>query len=1190
MFLKELEICGFKSFAKKTKLYFRDGVTGIVGPNGCGKSNIIDAVRWVLGEQNIRSLRGVQITDIIFSGNHKNKSLNMAEVSILLDNSQKYFPLDWEEINIKRRIYRSGEVENFINGIPCKLKDIQELFMNTGLGRNAYSIIAQGEIEMVLSAKPADRRYLFEEAAAISKYKYEKQKTLKNTQEVEENLNRVYFMLSEVENNLKIYAEEAENLKKYKLYQQEIKDLELYLIAQKYHLYKNNLLKGEKKVGLLAKNRENILSILKKKEEELNAINQELNDLEKKKERCIKEKYELEAKRNEIKNKYLIKSQKKDDLKKRLFVLQLESEKIESKINILQQNNRDIDKQLNEIEKNKEEADYQFKRLKTDREKYIKFLKNISSLENNIEKNIYTCSQKKMFYHEKEIKYNTTITLLKENQKKISDKKNLINQQIKKLNQEKENCQKFLRESEEILSNNNLNLRKIQEKIKEIEYNSHQLLFHIRKDKQEVRLKEERKNILLRLLRDSLVLSEEDEATFIKQYYHFNPEGNCDRLIKFIEFIPEEYEKIIEIALRDKINIFVVDKIDHQFSIFNYLSQDKIKKIKIIPLRLFDKKNYIKVEKDLKFKNSKIIGFADELIKCKEKYKELFHNILGKTLILKDKSIAFDLYSQFIGKYEIITLDGLLIELDGTISCFDFNTQNEKTNIFYLQRKINYLNQEIEDLQTKVKDNEFYLKENEGKYNLLLQERKHLNIILEDSKRAIRDNYVNLNKIILCLDEAKNNVKNLFLEEENLLKEKVKITKKCQLFNFVSINLEMYIKKIENNLKLIKETNSRRGKLLNEISNKLSFLEKSIALDNQECNNLKDKKENFNVYFNEYLSDLKKQKDLMEEYKQEINLIKNSEKEFKIQLKNIEGEVRTANWSLEKIQKNIYEKNKLLEINKNEEEQLLKNLEQNKDEFHREDLLKVQYQEKCKIIEEDIKNVYKINIQDLNYYTNKASSQKDANQKIDILRNNILNMGKINFEAENRYHGQLARYDNLRKKYDEIFQAKKILEKMGYEVDKLAKKRFIEVFEQARLNFKKFFTELFGGGEADLYFEERDDIFQSGINIIAHPPGKDNRNIELLSSGEKSITAMALLLSLWKVNPSPFCFFDEIDTSLDELNAERLSSLLKGEELRKSQLIIITHQKSTIEAADSLYGITMEETGVSKVVSVKLNQ
>jgi len=1189
MFLKELEVYGFKSFAKKTKLTFRDGITGIVGPNGCGKSNLIDAVRWVLGEQNIRSIRGTQITDIIFTGNHQERPLNIAEVSILLDNSQKFFPLDWEEISIKRRIYRSGETENFINGFPCKLKDIQELFMNTGLGRNAYSIIAQGEIEMVLSVKPADRRYLFEEAAAISKYKYDKQKTIKSIEEVETNLNRIGLILSEIESNLDIFAEEAKNLQKYKSFQKEIRDLELYLIFQKYNYYKNNLLRGKKRIEFFKKNREKIITTLQEEETALNILNQELLELNKEKERHIKEEYELENQKNKAKNEHLTLEQKRDDLEKRLFSLKAENEKLHDKIKFLQQNKEDIDLKIVKILEQGEIAQQQISDLKENLEKKMKFVKAISSIRDSNKKSIQEYSKKRLFYREKEIKYHATATILEVNLRKIRNKKNLMNEQIKKLTEDRDRYQKAILESKSKIEAEDM--RKVEKKIEEITNILSKLEFLIRNDHQEINLKEERKNILNRLLENSLLLKEEEEKSFIQKYYQNNPGGFCSKLIKLIDYIPAEYEKIIEITLQDKLNVFVVDNVDAQFSIFKYLPKGKAEKLKIIPLQWFDQqRNIVKKETELDIKDENIIGFANELIICKERYKKLFQALLGKILILKDKNTAFNLYQQLVGKYKITTLDGLIIELDGTICWLNSDPQDKESNIFYLEREIGHLNKEIENLKVRIKDQEFDLKENTKKYYLLLQQKENLNLRWKVKEREVKENYDNLNKIVLVLEETKSNLVNLSREEENLIEEKKEMTKKWTLYNSVSNNLEIYHKNIEENLKLVDDLILRRRESLDKMSSKISSLENCVALNQQQMNNLKEKKENFSIYINEYLSDYHSQKDLIEEYKKEIDKIKKSSELLKIQLEDLEDKIDISRKNLIRISNNIQEKMKIFELKKEEKEELQKNLEENKDDYHQEELSVVQYQEKCGIIEGEIINNYKIALQDLEYYKDKSLSQKEANQRIEILKKNILDMGKINFEAENRYQEQLIRYNTFRKSYDEIFQARTLLEKIYQEIDKLAKKRFLEVFEQVRMHFKKFFNELFHGGEAELYLDKNGDILQSGINIIAQPPHKDTRNIELLSSGERSITAIALLLSLWKVNPSPFCFFDEIDTSLDELNADRLSSLLKGEELKKSQLIIITHQKSTIEAADSLYGITMEESGISKVVSVKLNK
>ena len=285
MFLKELEIYGFKSFGKKIKLSFNSGITAIVGPNGCGKSNITDAVRWVLGEQNIRSLRGKQITDIIFSGNHQEKPLNLAEVSLTVNNYEKLLPLDWEEINIKRRIYRSGETESFINGIPCKLKEIQELFMNTGLSKNTYSIIAQGEVDLILSAKPSERRYLFEEAASISKYRHEKKKTLDKIEETNNNLDKIENIISEIKNQLLILEEEAKHLNSYKISQEEIKNLELFLIYQKYNLCRTNLSKIKRNLEQYENEKNKIIKKIKEEETAINSLNIELNNLSKKQEK-----------------------------------------------------------------------------------------------------------------------------------------------------------------------------------------------------------------------------------------------------------------------------------------------------------------------------------------------------------------------------------------------------------------------------------------------------------------------------------------------------------------------------------------------------------------------------------------------------------------------------------------------------------------------------------------------------------------------------------------------------------------------------------------------------------------------------------------------------------------------------------------------------------------------------------------
>jgi len=433
VFLKELEIYGFKSFGKKIKLSFNSGVTAIVGPNGCGKSNITDAVRWVLGEQNIRSLRGKQLTDIIFSGNHSEKPLNIAEVSLTLDNSEKVLPVDWEEINIKRRIYRSGETENMINGIPCKLKDIQELFMNTGLSKNAYSIVAQGEVDLILNAKPSERRYLFEEAASISKYKYEKQKTLKKIEVIDNNLDKIENIISEIKNQLLILEEEAEHLKNYKVCQENIKKLELFLIYQKYNLCRTNLSRIKKNLEQYEKEKDEIIINIEKDETKISSLNIELTNLRKEQEKYKYENYELDNRKKIIQSELNLKLQKKTDVEKRLIDLKKEVESISQKIVICEQNIEAVN--LNILEINTKLDSFNQKVIDLDREfeNMSKFTDSLCILESNSNKILEKISEKELLSKEIKIKYKTTLDIININLGRIRKKRILLENQLKSM-------------------------------------------------------------------------------------------------------------------------------------------------------------------------------------------------------------------------------------------------------------------------------------------------------------------------------------------------------------------------------------------------------------------------------------------------------------------------------------------------------------------------------------------------------------------------------------------------------------------------------------------------------------------------------------------------------------------------------------------------------------------------------------
>jgi len=1183
LFLKELEIYGFKSFAKRTKLSFNSGITAIVGPNGCGKSNITDAIRWVLGEQNIRSLRGKQLIDIVFSGNHKEKPLNMAEVSLTLNNSEKILPVVWEEINIKRRIYRSGETENFINGFPCKLKDIQEIFMNTGLSKNAYSIVAQGEIDFILSAKPSDRGYLFEEAASISKYKYEKEKILKNIEEIHNNLDKVFNIISEIKNQLVILEEEAKHLKNYKIGQEKIRDLELFLIYQKYDLYRTNLSKINKIIEKYKQDKCEIIKKIEEKELAINALNIDLMKLNREQEKYKDENYEINNRNKLYQNKLDLIAQKKIDLEKRLIYLKKEVKNISQKISTSNQNKEKVNLSVLEINQKLEDFNNKLNYLNREYIKKTKFINSINLLNNNFKKILKNLSEKESFLKEKKIKYETTLKVININLEKIKEKKKFLENQLKVL---------IMKENDfrNVTIKKSRNIKGIQQKlnedkIKEIENNLKKIQLDLEKDKQSVKLKEERRDILKKILDNNILKNDNKIEMFCFKYSQEYPNNICKKLIKIIDQIPSKYEKVIEIALKESLNSIVVSNISTALNIISLLSKNELNEIKLISLDLI-KKIKIFSNNQIKISDENIYGFADQIITYSQEYQELFKVLLGHVLIVKDIQSALNFSKEYLGIYKIISLDGMVIDLDGSVSIY-LNSMNGQENIFYLEKEIKKLDEEIEDLHTQIIKNKNYIEKYNNIYNSWLEENNKIKKLLQQNEKENADSINNLNEIVLAIHKLKDNLKDILNEEKNILEEKRNILKKCYTFKKDHNTISEYKINIKNVMQNISIIINKRDNHINNIIKNINDVKSLILINKEKLINLSEKKEDVSSYKNEYLLELEEKKNLIEEYtKNLIKMSKNIE-EFSVQIDNQSKSNTLSLKKIEQIKITVQNKSNLLKSTLPEKNNQQKLNELIKDKQHKEEILKVQYQEKYDNLEKEVNKNYNLPLEKLQFYKNVSTSQKEANQQVDILREDILKMGQINFDAESKYNNQLQRYNLLSEKYNKIGEAKKYLKILISEIDQIAMERFKETFNRVRLYFNEIFKKIFSGGEGDLILNFNKNILQSEIDIIAHPPEKKMQNIELLSSGEKALTAIALLFALWKVNPSPFCFFDEIDTSLDEINAEKLASLLKGEDLNKSQLIIITHQKSTMEAADTLYGITMEESGISKLVSVK---
>jgi len=1186
VFLKELEIYGFKSFGKKINLSFNSGVTAIVGPNGCGKSNITDAVRWVLGEQNIRSLRGKQLTDIIFSGNHSEKPLNIAEVSLTLDNSEKVLPVDWEEINIKRRIYRSGETENMINGIPCKLKDIQELFMNTGLSKNAYSIVAQGEIDLILNAKPSERRYLFEEAASISKYKYEKQKTLKKIEVIDNNLDKIENIISEIKNQLLILEEEAKHLKNYKVCQEKIKNLELFLIYQKYNLCRTNLSRIKKNLEQYEKEKDEIIKNIEKDESKINSLSIELTNLKEEQEKYKYENYELDNRKKIIQSELNLRLQKKTDVEKRLIDLKKEVESISQKIVVCEQNIEAVN--LNILGINTKLDSFNQKVIDLDREfeNMSKFTNSLCILKSNSNKLLEKISEKELFSKEIKIKYKTTLDIININLEKIRKKRILLENQLKNMVLKESDYRKIVKEDRK--NEDETRFKSNEEKIKESESILKRLHAEVEKDKHTINLKEERIDILKKTIDANGKKSGQNTKIFYSKYYQKYPDDICEKLIKLIDNIPTKYEKVMEIALKESLNSIVVNNISSALDIINSLSENELDEIKLIPLDLIEK---IKTLPDdqVKFQNKNIYGLANNLINYSQKHQNLFKVLLGNILIVEDIKTALDVSNKYLGKYKIISLEGMVINIDGSVDVYS-NSKNYQEGFYYIEKETKETDKEIEDLKIKIAKNDNFIEKYNNIYNSLWEENKKIKRLLQENEKNVIINIDNFNRITISTNELKENLKDIFIEENSILEEKENISKKYSIFEKNHNIVSEYSKNINQAVKMLNQIVARGNGRVNNLSKEKNNLKNAILLNKEKLINLKEKVENIYQYKDEHLTDLKEKKDIVKEYSEKLNNLLMEIEEYNVQISGLDINNPTVFKKAEEIKEILRKKSILLENIQQAKINRQKRHESIKEQQHKEEILEVQYQEKYDNVEYEINKNYNLSVEKLELYKNISGSQKEANQKIEILRDDILKMGQINFEAENRYRSQLQRYDSLCEKYNEMCQAKKSLEVIISEIDQIAIERFKKTFDQVKIYFNDIFKKIFSGGEGRLIINYDKDILNSGIEIIARPPGKKTQNIELLSSGEKALTAIALLLALWKANPSPFCLFDEIDTSLDDINTGKLVNILRGEDLNHSQLIIITHQKTTMESADTLYGITMEETGISKLVSVKLEK
>ena len=1180
MYLKRLEMQGFKSFADKTVLEFMPGITSVIGPNGSGKSNISDCIRWILGEQSMKSLRGQKTQDIIFAGTQNRKPLGFAEASLVFDNADGVLPIEYNEVTITRKIYRSGETGYYINKVPCRLKDIIELFMDTGIGRDGYSIIGQGKIDEILSNKSEDRRHIFEEAAGIVKYRARKDETEKKLEQTKLNLLRINDILTEIEGNLEPLQQQSDKAKRYLNLREELKNIEVGLFVYNIEKYKETLEE-------LTKNEEIMQSTLNQEEgklekikllkeqlkEDIDEITTKIENMQNIGFESQKEVEQLNSDINVAKTKIenniensKIYEEEIEQTKQKIKELQEEIERKEDKKDNLKQNKDKFEKELNEKETE----------LKNITEKLSTKELEIEKIKKRVEENI-----------DAKYEIQSEISMQKANLDNIEKRQSQIKQEISnnilELDRTKMKKEDIAKGFYEIEANRNKvlqSIEKVNSKKEEIDRKTKEYDLKIANMTNEMRMKKSR--------HDFLVETEKEKEGYIKSVKDLlldcekDPEleKGMHGVLANIISVPQEYAVAIEMCLGASIQNIVTETEQDAKKLVEHLRKNKLGRASFLPI------SSVKGRKIENIKGNKqgIVGVASDLVIYGKKYEQIILNLLGRTVVVDNMQNAINIAKENGHSFRIVTLEGDIINSSGAIT--GGSVAKKTVNILGRSKEIEELKKEIKQLNEKIekleKEKVEFLETSESTVEEIE--------ILEKQLQETEITYATEKQRILSIDE---NIEKIQKRIDNLKQENIKSENNKK-------DIEENKLQNENKIKNITEENEKDQKEIDEFSNSNKDSQEYIDNLNLDITNLKISVSSFSeseVSLQEITEMIKND---IEANNKTLEIKKEKIEKAKIENSELEQQIEKINQDIEKIKEKVansggtIEKLKKDRIEKNEK--LTKKEQEQTDEFKIIEDLKAQLvklEVKKTKIEEDITDIinkmweeYELTPNNVGEYR-KPENIALTQRKVNNLRTDIKELGSVNVDSIEEYKNLKERYDFMCEQRVDLEESMDKLRKVIQDMLNIMKQQFKEKFEIINKNFGQVFKELFGGGAAEVTLTDENNILECGIEITVQPPGKKLQSMTLLSGGEKAFTAIALLFAILKINPSPFCVLDEIEAALDDVNVYRYAEYLKKFS-KDTQFLIITHRKGTMEVADTVYGVTMEEKGISKLLSMKL--
>ena len=1187
MYLKRLEMQGFKSFAEKIKLDFNCGITAVVGPNGSGKSNIADAIRWVLGEQSVKTLRGSKMEDVIFAGTEHRKPLGFAEVTIVLDNSDSTLPIDYEEVAITRRVYRSGESEYLINKTNCRLKDITELLLDTGIGRDGYSVIGQGRIDEILSTRSEDRRQIFEEASGIMKYKVRKHDAEKKLELTRQNLERINDIIAELESQLEPLREQSEKARRFLDLREELKVLEVNVYLDSMKKFRDRLEVMDKQLKTV----QDQINDENNKLDEITRSNKEKTDLLKTMDERLEEAkqlfYEMEGNLERCSSEIKLNQEKIANLMQNIERLDTEKAELREKIEVLETEEAGKKDRLKYLERQLEEYSAKLAGFEKQMEELLKTLdeeeRSIELLKSEIMDKMDIQSDKKLQISN----LRSHIENMQKRQRSIDTEvyQNVVEKDREKM--KKEELTESIRNAEQHIKGHKEKLSGLFREREETD----KMLSELRMKQAKINSDIQSKSSRVRTLREMEQKLEGYNRSVreVLQACHASPQfgrGIHGALAQLIE-VDRKYETAIEISLGGALQNIVTQTEEDAKKAIEFLKRNKLGRATFLPIssvegRGFDNQTMARIEQCEGF-----CGVASELVSYDSVYTGIIRNLLGKVVVIDNLDNGIKMARKFRYSFRIVTLDGDLLNTGGAMS--GGSLENRGTGILTRNREISELDEELKSLR----------QQETGVSKDIKQLTEDISRI--DSDISSIENEIKNNELVKIRDESHlaqtdENLEKLTARMEMLRQEKEQLEREIKETGNELTKYELELLQIEEEISEAKKTvaefqekhkedQAARDALHTDITDykiSVNSIKESIAGVNESSDRIHTEKENM-------VMSITKKESEQERFREEIKKLEEQIEGLNARIKKHSEERSGRSFEIDR----LTEERKILEediydiVNKiNDTNKTILLLQE---EYSRTEVRKTRLEAEMEALQDRIWNEYELTYSSAMELKKDVGSLTSAQRRINEIKNMIKELGPINVAAIDDYIKTKDRYEFMTNQRNDMEQAREKLLRVIAEMTSIMKKQFLEQFKLINKNFNDVFRELFNGGRASLTLVDEENVLESGIEIEAQPPGKKLQNMMLLSGGERAFTAIALLFAILRLKPSPFCVLDEIEAALDEANVYRFVEYLKNYSCN-TQFIVVTHRKGTMEGSDMLYGVTMQEHGVSKIISMKMGE